>query len=84
MRNKDRYMEYAIGDWIHDRRKALGFSLAELGRMLDVNTATVHGWESGKSFPSTLLTLKDAIEILNARLEIKVVQHDGVEKEFSR
>ncbi len=45
-------METAIGHWIRDRRKALGYSQAALAQEMGISSALVSHWETGRIVPS--------------------------------
>ena len=63
------------GKFIQERRKAKGFTQAELAEKISVSEKTVSKWECGKGFPDTSLILPlcealgiTANELLSARL----------------
>lgn len=54
-----------IGDFIYDRRNALGMSVEELAAKVEVSNAAVAHWEVGRYYPSlsSLVHLAEALSI---------------------
>lgn len=69
----------ALGLRLRRRRKELGLTLAQLSRLADTGTSTIHGIERGRGAPrlDTLLRLSAALDMPISRiLEIGGEHHD--------
>lgn len=60
-------------------RQAAGINPQSLAIMMDVSNVTIWKWENGAAFPRSLARLRKLIEVLGAKLEIKVTTKDNVE-----
>ena len=80
--DEDRHIEYALGDWLREKRKSLGFEQKDIGAAVDVLNVTVHYWETGASWPGTLARLKAWARAVNCRLEITLVDTNGERHSF--
>ncbi len=86
---QDRYIEYAIGDWLREKRQSLQISQRRIGADIGVSNVTVFGWEAGSAFPATLLGLRKWAEACRnpvsgrrCKLEINLVDTNGERHSF--
>ena len=80
--SQDRFVEYAIGDWLRQKRRALDLEQKDIGVAVGVGNVAVHHWETGATWPGTLARLKAWARAVNCRLEITVVDTNGESHSF--
>ena len=80
--DEERYVEYAVADWLRQKRHSLGFRQKDIGEALDVSRVAVSLWETGAQAPGTLSRWKAWARAVNCRLEITMVDTNGERHSF--
>ena len=88
-RSEDRYVEYAIADWLREKRQAFGLTQREIGIAASVHHVTIFTWEASRVFPSTIARLRDWVRAHRdpetgrcCKLEITLVDTNGERHSF--
>ena len=76
------YIEYALSDWLRNKRIDLGLEQQHVGKTVDVSKVTIHQWETCARSPGSYARWKAWAKALNCRLEITVVDTTGKRHSF--
>ena len=67
--------KYKFGDYIYNKRKKLGLTQEELGRLLGVTNKAVSKWEVGETMPDIMM-LKSLAKALGITVDELLTQQD--------
>lgn len=80
--SEDRHVEYALADWLRQKRRSLDLYQKDICAALGVNKVAVHLWETGAQSPGTLARWKEWARAVNCKLEITLVDTNGERHSF--
>lgn len=72
--------KYKFGDYIYNKRKNLGLTQEELGRLLGVTNKAVSKWEVGETMPDIMM-LKSLAKALGITVDELLTQQDKPQEE---
>lgn len=72
--------KYKFGEYIYNKRKKLGLTQDELGKLIGVTNKAVSKWEVGETMPDVLM-LKSLANVLGVTVDELLTQQDLPEKQ---
>ncbi len=81
-RTEDRWIEYAVSDWLRQKRRSLDLTQRDIAAAIGVSDVTVHLWETGARSPRNFAPWQARAKAVFCRFEIILVDTDGERHSF--